>query len=229
MLCLLAIPARAQQQEIQHYSVGTGFFISKEGYLLTSAHVIEKCTQYIAYGQNSIMQSTLVARNEEHDLALLKTETPVDWAGHFYAPETPPQIGSTLITIGYPAETWRKRKPAIGTAKLLEMQGPEGEESLLQFSDSVSQGNSGGPLLDRAGNIVGVVTSKKILTETNALTNEVISVRKVDAAINAETVKDFLEENDLEFPVADSSVMLSRASIAEKAKAYIVSIRCKVD
>lgn len=230
-LLLAAFPARAQQVEREtiHYSIGTGFFIDKRGYLLTNAHVIEKCRKYVVYGHDSIMQANVIARDNELDLVLLKTTFPVDHSGAFYDPETPPAIGETLLTIGYPEDAWLKRRPVIGSAKLLGMKGPQDEPQLLQFTDTVKQGNSGGPLLDRSGNIVGIVSAQKILTETNSVTGEVLSVRHFGAGINAESVKTFLVENGVHFPTARSLVRLSQPSIAEKAKEYVVNVRCRVD
>lgn len=231
LLALMFLPvcACAQNTQLIHFSIGTGFFINTQGYLLTNAHVIGPCQRYSVYGRDATMQATLVAMDKEHDLALLKATFSISEIGRFNSFNPPPQIGEDVIIMGYPESAWQKRKPVVRTAKLLALEGPIGEKKFLQFSDSVAEGNSGGPLLDSSGNIIGVVTAKSTLTKVNAETNAVLSVKHVDVGINLSTVERFLKNAGVEFHHADSRSILPQSRIIEKASGFIVNIRCRVD
>lgn len=226
---LVALPAHAQKYQIIHFSSGTGFFVNDEGYLLTNNHVISPCKSgYIVYGPDSMMAAKVIARDKSKDLALLKTVFTVADIGYFSDPENQ-KIGETLTILGYPGEAWQKRKPVVRNALLLSKTGPQNEESLLQFSDSVTQGNSGGPLLNAAGNIVGVIMAKSTLTRVNVSTNTIESVKHVDVAITPQTVWEFLDRYNVFYHVNQNEPLLSQRQITEKAQRFIVNVRCRID
>lgn len=230
MACLLLpVAAHAQQQKIMHYSLGTGFFVSDEGYLLTNNHVIAGCSKYSVYSPQASMRAELVARDRENDLALLKTSFAAANIGAFNSLEHPLAPGDKLVIVGFPGKSWETRKPVVREATLLETIGPSGELHMLQFSDSVSKGNSGGPLLDAGGNVIGVITAKTTVMEVNMKTRRAVSVKHADVAINSQTVQNFLEENGVPYQLDNSIRKLSESEIADKARGFIVSVRCRVD
>src|SRR5689334_1596220 len=98
LLSLFSVPAPAQSQD-SYFSIGTGFFVDSKGYVLSSSHVIDKCRKYAVYGADSIMQATLVARDAEHDLVLLKASFPADAIARFNADFALVRVGDPLITI----------------------------------------------------------------------------------------------------------------------------------
>jgi len=230
-LCLLAAPALAQAGQVEEFnlSTGTGFFVNDDGYLLTNDHVTAPCSQYTVYGNNHTMQAVLVASDKGNDLALLRAATATAQAGRFRSFTPPLQIGDTLTVVGYPGAAWKKNAAVARSAELLALTGPQGEEGLLQFSDAIRLGNSGGPLFDKSGAVVGVVVAKSILTRVNTLTNTVLSVKHVDVAIGQKIVRDFLTKNGVTYYLADSEAPLTKEQIAIRARHTVVNIRCRVD
>lgn len=229
LLCMLLCNSCANNDDLIRLNVGTGFYVNKAGYLLSSNHVIAGCSRYTVYDQDSSQNATLIASDEAHDLVLLKTEKPVHSAGNFASLATSPKIADDLTTIGYPAASWEEGKVAIGKTKLISLKGPKSEDSLLQFTDSIAKGNSGGPLLDRNGNIVGLVMAKATITHMNNTNNQIISVKHHDLAVNVKTIKQFLEENEVPFQQSGSKKPFPTRKIIENAKHFVVNIRCQIE
>lgn len=209
-----------------YYTSGTGFFVTRDGYILTNNHVIEKCNQININGNGISSNATLVAQDVEHDLALLKGAFTVSEMAYFNSMRQPLKPNDPVVIIGYPKDSWLEHKPVIRSSTIIDLKGPRGEEKWLQFNDSVQQGNSGGPLLDSTGNVVGVVVAKSELRWKNPNdTVEIIS--KSDLAISLPTVKRFLENNNVQYQTADSNIYMSEDRVSDRSKPFIVNVYCK--
>lgn len=139
---------------------GTGFALSADGYLVTSSHVVE--------GADSIMienkagakyKVTEVYRDQTHDLSILKIEDPT-FQGFGKLPYTfkksESELGEKVYTLGYPRED-----VVFGEGSLSSASGFEGDTTAYQVSIPLNPGNSGGPLLDDKGNLIGVISGKQ--------------------------------------------------------------------
>ena len=96
---------------------------------------------------------------------------------------------------------------------------------MLQVTVPVQPGNSGGPLLDAAGNIVGVVTSKLNALAVALVTGDV--PQNVNFAIKDSVVRTFLESNGIAFETAASARRLDPADVGDRAKKFTVQIECR--
>ena len=95
---------------------------------------------------------------------------------------------------------------------------------ILQISSPVQPGNSGGPLLDEAGNIVGVVVAKFDALQFAAISKDV--AQNINFAIKAAVVQTFLEANGIAGASSPSTLHLASEDIAEKAKSFTVFVEC---
>jgi serine protease Do len=140
---------------------GSGVFISKEGYILTNNHVVEGVQKLtIVLSDGSQKSATIVGTDQYADLAVLKTDgkiTAVASMGNSDAlkpGETVIAIGSPLgdfkntVTVGVVSATGR----SIDTGKGYQI------ENLIQTDAAINQGNSGGPLVDLSGEVIGINT-----------------------------------------------------------------------
>ncbi len=221
--------AFAQTRTLQHYSTGTGFFVGDEGYIVTGNHVISACNSYTVYAQNATMQATLVARDMAHDIVVLKSTFPALSVASFRIPTQTLMVGDGLWVLGYPGEAWKTRKAILKKSQLLEFAGMGGEGTLMQFAESVQQGNSGGPLMDKSGNVVGMITAKSTLMQVNKQTNETKTIKKADIALNLSSILDFLEAHHIPFKTSYSDTTLSAEQLESAAQRFIVNVRCRVD
>ncbi|TPI99568.1 serine protease [Mesorhizobium sp. B2-8-1] len=138
---------------------GTGFVISSNGYLLTANHVIPQDAAYtqLIIGGNLGPETAngkpyalrLVKRNDRSDTALLKFEIPPPDLTVLPMRRTPPSAGESVFVLGYPL--------ALPSTHLLDGRIEAIEQDVLTTNALVDKGNSGGPVVDRRGCVIGVV------------------------------------------------------------------------
>ena len=110
------------------------------------------------------------------------------------------------------------------TGTLSSLSGMGGDTRLVQITAPVQPGNSGGPVLDSAGNLMGVVVSKLDAIKAAKITGDI--PQNVNFAINANVLRSFLDANSVEYDTASSDKVLPTTSIAENAKSFTVLVEC---
>lgn len=137
---------------------GTGWFMDR-GVVVTSLHVVndaESITLVTADGRE--VPATLLYSDREHDLAMLSTEV-VDIPG-LPVQENDAGIGTPVFTIGFPHSSVMGIRPKLSDGVISSTAGLRDDPTSYQISVPVQSGNSGGPLLDMSGSVVGVVSAK---------------------------------------------------------------------
>lgn len=139
---------------------GTGFAISPDGYIVTSSHVIQGADSILIENKAGLkFKVTEVHRNADYDLTILKVEDPA-FAGFGKLPYTfktaASDLGERVYTLGFPREDI-----VFGEGSLSSASGFEGDTTSYQISIPLNPGNSGGPLLDDKGNVIGVINGKQ--------------------------------------------------------------------
>jgi hypothetical protein len=171
----------------------------------------------------------LVARDEKHDLALLKAQVSAPNFANLSNQKQPLRQGDPVIIVGYPGQAWKTGQTTTNQAQILNTKGPRGEEHWLEFSDTLSQGNSGGPLLDASANVVGVVVAKVRSYIFNEQEQTEEDVRHFDLAITLPVVRGFLDDNNISYVEADSGIYLSAGHATDIARRFVVNVRCRYD
>ncbi|WP_235941924.1 S1 family peptidase [Pontibacter fetidus] len=139
---------------------GTGFALSTNGYVVTSSHVVEGADSIMIENKSGAKYKVSeVYRDQTHDLSILKIEDPA-FAGFGKLPytfkTTESDLGEMVYTLGYPRED-----VVFGEGSLSSKSGFEGDTTAYQVSIPLNPGNSGGPLLDDKGNLIGVISGKQ--------------------------------------------------------------------
>jgi putative serine protease PepD len=144
-------------------SIGTGVFTTGDGEILTNAHVVEGASEIRIRlaGETEPRAATLLAADPGNDLALLRV------AGDDYVPATfadpdSTQIGDEVVAIGFALDLDGDPSVTLGIVSALERTiiTPLGAlDGLLQTDAAISSGNSGGPLVNAAGEVVGINTA----------------------------------------------------------------------
>jgi 2-alkenal reductase len=140
---------------------GSGVFISEDGYILTNNHVVENTTkQWVILSDGTQQEATLVGTDRYADLAVLKTEGPVP-AVAVLGNSAVLDPGETVIAIGSPLGDF-KNSVTVGVVSATGRSIDTGEgysiEDLIQTDAAINQGNSGGPLVNLAGEVIGINT-----------------------------------------------------------------------
>ena len=134
-------------------SVGSGFIVTSEGFVVTNYHVIQNGDEIrvLTYDKKAI-QAVIIGVDRLHDLALLKMEGSFDYLE--FADSDQLQVGRRVIAIGNPLGL--SFTVTEGIISALDREGPNGIEEYIQTDVSLNPGNSGGPLLDMEGKVVGI-------------------------------------------------------------------------
>ncbi len=137
---------------------GTGFFVTTDGYLLTAAHVVANATALKVSLAGKTLPVKVVRVDEKNDLALLKVTgtfpaLPVMSSGTV-------KLGTDVFTIGFPNIDLQGASPKLTKGVISGLNGVQDDPSCFQVSVAVQPGNSGGPLVNSSGAVVGVVTAR---------------------------------------------------------------------
>lgn len=218
LLICVFLPLYAYGAQPKYLVSGTGFFINRDGYMITNAHVVKNCLSINVKGRGDVSEAKVVAVDNINDLALLKTKTsPVHIASLRYNQSL--KYGDEVTIIGYPEKRGLSREYLVKTASIIDTKGPMGEKNWLQFTDIIKKGNSGGPLLDSDGNVVGVITARIIKTSSNG-----VYLGTTDVAVNTPVVEKFLYRNKIGYNKMISYNQLS--GIENNAKKFVVNVHC---
>ena len=140
-------------------SMGSGVIISKDGYILTNNHVINSGREYyVEMADGKILPATLVNADSFSDLAILKVEGTMPAVAKMGNSDLL-KSGETVIAIGSPLGNF-KNTVTVGvisaTGRYLDSSNGYQMENLIQTDTAINQGNSGGPLVNLAGEVIGI-------------------------------------------------------------------------
>lgn len=226
-LCLIISCPVMAKKVLRTYSSGTGFFISRGGYVITNHHVVRSCRGITLSGPMARAPAVLVAHDAAYDLALLKTVASPPGIASLSSMKQPLRRGDPVVIIGYPGNAWKTGQSVMRQAHILNTHGPRGEEKWMEFSDALEKGNSGGPLLDVSGNVVGVVAAKGHAYRYNVTERRKEKERYFDLAISLPVVRKFLDRAGIRYQEMDSGLYQNVRYTAEMAKRFVVNVRCK--
>lgn len=177
---------------------GTGFLIGDGGWMLTCAHVMGEQKVATVTLDGKRLLADVVKSDEKADLALLRLrERAPDGAAvlAFRAAAKPATMGEDVFTIGYPLSRLLGNSARMSKGLLSATAGLKDNPNEVQVSAEIHPGNSGGPLLDREGNVIGVV-NKTINPAAVAQATGGALPQNVNFAIKAQPVLDFLKGAD---------------------------------
>jgi serine protease Do len=143
-------------------SVGSGFVIHQDGYVVTNAHVVARTVERkVIFPDGTQYDAELVAIDIEKDLAVLKINAPRKLKTLKLGRSDDLMIGETAIAIGNPLGYEHTLTSGVVSAlnRSLEIRGQVMYEGLIQTDASINPGNSGGPLLNVLGELIGVNTA----------------------------------------------------------------------
>lgn len=219
-------PASPGPPRLVHVS-GTGFLISKEGHIVTNNHVIQDCVGDVQgnfVGQPA-KKLRVVATDGTNDLALLQAKGAKKT---FKEPATlratQVQSGDQVVAIGFPFHGLLTSDFTVTTGVVNSLSGISNDTRFLQISAPVQPGNSGGPLLDMSGHVVGVVSSKLNALKFAKATGDI--PENINFALKTGTVRDFLDNSVVPYGTEQSQDDLKPGDIASAARSYIMLITC---
>ena len=235
-------PQAAAKQKPQSGS-GSGFFVSKMGHVITNAHVVKNCKK-VTIGDNANKQvpAELINTDRSNDLALLKLSTlemasaesksliqklgivivPLASKGLLRSEDV--KLGEKVLVAGYPYGDLFSNTMKVTSGIVSATRGLGDDSGRFQLDAAVQPGNSGGPIYDSGGNIVGVVVSQ--LNKMNMAKAIGSLPENVNFGIKASTVRQFLTSSGLPSKKSERTEEKSTEQLAEIAQNQALMVMC---
>lgn len=153
-------PGRPAPSKPQHESKGSGSgaIVSSSGHVVTAAHVIKGATYLEVVTQAGTYPATVLSVDDANDVALLKVDQP--FQAHIpVGRSSEVRLGQSVATIGFPNIGIQGHSPKVTQGMISGENGVQNDIRMWQISVPIQPGNSGGPLLDEHGRLVGVVVA----------------------------------------------------------------------
>jgi S1-C subfamily serine protease len=200
-------------------SWGTAFAVSPDGVLLTNAHVAASCAEIsVRRFDGSTFPAALLVADGLNDLALIKIETPTpelaQWRGGAEIRQ-----GDDVVAVGFPlpSDLSAGTSTTLTTGTVSGLAGYKNDSRYLQVSAPIQGGNSGGPLFDQSGHVVGVVSASLAGTD---------QPQNVNFAIKGSVVRTFMDAKGFTYQLGSSDKQLSTAEIGERARKFTHFVTC---
>jgi len=141
-------------------SLGSGFFITSEGHFVSNYHVVEGAKSLKVNVGGDYYPAEVVKEDPKNDLAIIKVIGRRDWVPIPVISSQPVDVGIQVGTMGYPQPELQGTTPKFTKGDIASLSGIKDDPTRFQISVPVQPGNSGGPLFDSSGNVIGVIVSR---------------------------------------------------------------------
>ena len=231
---LRTLTLKSSQGKTHYAGNGSGFFITPDGYFITNNHVIDGAEEIVVIYADKAYKADVIAKSKDKDLALLKTE------GRFKVVQTsagnPCAIGQTIFVVGYPNIDIQGLDAKVTKGIISSNTGLGGNNDLCQMDAAIQPGNSGGPVADENGRVVGVTVSQVNKRFANAeLANYMIKWQIVSDFLPQGVVnsveRNRKEFSDMRFTDAVCTVVSATGLVVtyEKGHSVIAATEVKTD
>ncbi len=207
-------------EEVLQAASGTGFIVSKEGHIVTNHHVIEGCKEVKVHKDGDVYKGKVLAKDKINDLALIKSNFKPNVI--FPLSDKNPSILQPIFVAGFPFGNVLSSSVKVTQGIVSSETGIGNNYSNIQIDAALQPGNSGGPILDKKGNVVAVAVAKlameKIYEDFGVFpenTNFGIKSSVVESLIQTHNIKNpspYTEEmsiNDLGYNIKQATLYLS--------------------
>ena len=229
-------------------STGSGFFVSKLGHIITNEHVVRQCGS-VTVGDNANKQvpASVLETDKRNDLALLRISStqmasaetkslisklnvqklglklvPLASGGLVRSEDV--ELGEDVLVAGYPYGELYSNTIKVTGGMVSAVKGMGDDSAQFQMDAAVQPGNSGGPIYDKNGNIVGVVVAQlnklKVAKAIGSLPEN------VNFGIKASTVRQFLTSAGLPTKWSNRTTLKQKTELAQIAKNQTVMVVC---
>ena len=219
LICCFSNFSGAQETPKSIITTGTAFSITKNGFLLTSAHILNEKDkiEVIIPGKNVLIPARLIALDRTADLALLKINNAtiplpiIDW--------TNVSSGLDIVALGFPNPQALGDSLKITSGIINSIESNKSTPFLFQFSAQIHPGNSGGPVLSVAGDVVGIVHGYLSFTRSNQPS------QNVNYAVNSSRIINFLTKEKIDYMKGSSTLNLRPQEIFSKYEQSIFLVK----
>lgn len=183
----------ARDDEIIPAASGSGFAITSDGYVITNYHVIEGCSGIEIYENNQPISAKVINFDLNNDIALLKADfNPIHY---FPLRRANPELLMEIYAAGYPFGYDISTPVKVTRGIISSLSGVGNNYSNIQTDAAIQPGNSGGPIVDKKGNVVAVAVAS--LSQEEVLDTYGVLPEGTHFGIKSNVVVNFLESNNI--------------------------------
>lgn len=207
---------------------GSGFFISEDGLFISNAHVVADSTRIEVKTAAGTKRATVLQTDKDKDLALLRVSIEKGSVSALSISTNVATLGAQVFTIGYPMVELQGSRPKFTDGRVSSLAGIRDDPDQMQISVPVQPGNSGGPLTDMNGDIVGVVVGRMNDLKVIKIAGSV--PQNVNYAVKGTTLLQFLKANkallpNLKLGGTQRRTQEEAIQLVEKASGLVLSYR----
>jgi S1-C subfamily serine protease len=193
---------------------GSAFAVNGNGNLVTNEHVVSSCAKIAIRKNKEYFTARLVVKNASLDLAILKV--PEYLLPTFVKFSEEIRSGQEVVALGYPLGDVLGDELKVTTGIIASMSGLKGDPDRLHFTAPIQPGSSGGPLMNRKNELVGVNTAGLIGEE----------LQNINFAVKGTVLQKFLAKNGVRFSYAVQNTQMSVPDITDSAKRHVLQVYC---
>lgn len=222
LICLLPVVSHAQGIQSPAKSIGTGLLVSGQGHILTSWHMGASCDHYHVQMQQNTYLAEKIGEDPLQDISLLKLPVTVP---RYFSISVKASEDGQLAMAGFRRES-RHEEPTLSDISVIpNIVSPHAS---IMFNGKVQPGNSGAPLLDKRGKVMGMVvrkaTVKKVITDSQ----EILHQQEVGIAVPALSLNNILQKYQVDAGKSPPQLPMTQSQLKTFAADRLVRIVCEV-
>lgn len=195
-------------------SSGTGFAVNADGYFITNAHVVKDCDIQGVFYAGKPRDLEIIAMDDKLDLAILKGSSVKILDYLQFSPTL--VTGQDIYAFGYPLLGELSKEIKVTNGIVSSLAGLKNDPTRIQITAAIQPGNSGGPVVDDRGLVIGVAVGR--------LVGE--AVQNINFAIKKDDILAYLSQKRVNFMVASNAVSQQTPDIVDKLKQAVFPIFC---
>jgi hypothetical protein len=195
---------------------GSGFLINSSGNIVTNDHVIESCRTLKVYINDNKYEASVVATNRYEDLAVLRSN--INSNIYYQLAKYDPNILDDVTVVGFPFGNELSSSVKVNKGIISAETGIDDKQSEFQMDAAIQPGNSGGPVLNEAGDVVGVVFAKvdyDFIMDQFGLPPE-----DMNFGVKVDVLKDFLDKEQIKYFLSNDETK-DKVRLIKDATVYI--------
>ena len=203
-------------------SSGTGFFISSKGHVISNNHVIDACHTVNINYLGDIKPAKVISRDRANDLALLQADIkPNDI---FLISENDTMLLEEIYVAGYPFGKSVSSSIKVTKGVVSSLSGLGDNFSNIQIDAALQPGNSGGPIINNAGNVIGVAVAKLDFKQAIKIYGSI--PENINFGVKSSVVHSFVKSNNIKIDKSNKEKIINKNELVEKIQNATVYLDC---